>query len=46
MILTPYIVQRSEPLALVHQMQIVPRDYDNKNSITLSLKVKVEVLVI
>ena len=46
MILTPYIVQRSVPLALVHQIQIVLRDYDNKNSITLLLKVKVKVLVV
>ena len=46
MILKPYIVQRSVPLALVHQIQIVPRNYDNKNSITLLLKVKVLVIVI
>lgn len=46
MILTPYIVQRSVPLALVHQVQTVLRDYDNKNSVTLLLKVKVKVLVI
>lgn len=37
-VLTPFIVQRSVSLTPVHQMQVVPRGYYNKNSTTLLLK--------